>query len=186
MLIPDHWTLIHTGELAEIAQHRFFSQRADDFHIMHREGGRTMYQNNHCFHMPMSDYGPEPFVTNIDKATRQNSNYRTALWTGEHLQLTLMNIPVGGEIGLEAHPDTDQFLRIESGNGMAIMGPDENLLNYQRPVCDGYSVFVPAGTWHNIINTGYCPLKIYTIYAPPHHPHGTVQATKAIADMEGY
>lgn len=143
-----------------------------------------MNRNNNFYHMPINDYGPEPFVTNIDKATMQNKNYRTALWTGQNLQLTLMSIPVGGEIGLEVHPNTDQFLRIESGNGITMMGPDENRLNYQRPVSDGYAVFVPAGTWHNIINTGSYPLKIYTIYAPPHHPHGTVQPTKAIADTE--
>lgn len=143
-----------------------------------------MNRNCRCFHPKTSDYGPEPFITDIDKATGQNKNYRTALWTGQHLQLTLMSIPVGGEIGLEAHSDTDQFLRIESGNGMAMMGSDKNRLNYQRSVGEGYAVFVPAGTWHNIINTGNCPLKIYTIYAPPHHPHGTIQATKAVADAE--
>lgn len=143
-----------------------------------------MNRNRHCFHLPMGDYGPDPFVTNIDKATRQNRNFRTALWTGRHLQLTLMSIPTGGEIGLEIHPDTDQFIRIESGNGMVMMGPAKNRLNFQRPVSDGYAVFVPAGTWHNIINTGNRPLKIYTIYAPPHHPHGTVHATKDIADAQ--
>lgn len=145
-----------------------------------------MNRNINYSHMQTCDYGPEPFITDIDNATQNNTNYRTALWTGQHLQLTLMSIPVGGEIGLEAHPDTDQFLRIESGHGIAMMGSAQNQLNYQRLVSDGYAVFVPAGTWHNIINTGNCPLKIYTIYAPPHHPHGTVQATKAIADMEGY
>lgn len=143
-----------------------------------------MKRNQHCFHLPMGDYGPDPFVTNIDKATRQNRNFRTALWTGRHLQLTLMSIPTGGEIGLEIHPETDQFIRIESGNGMVMMGPAKNRLNFQRPVSDGYAVFVPAGTWHNIINTGNRPLKIYTIYAPPHHPHGTVHATKDIADAQ--
>lgn len=143
-----------------------------------------MKRNRHCFHLPMGDYGPDPFVTNIDKATRQNRNFRTALWTGRHLQLTLMSTPTGGEIGLEIHPETDQFIRIESGNGMVMMGPAKNRLNFQRPVSDGYAVFVPAGTWHNIINTGNRPLKIYTIYAPPHHPHGTVHATKDIADAQ--
>ena len=142
-----------------------------------------MNRNNHYFHMPISDYGAEQFVVNIDKAARQNTNYRKALWTGQLLQLTLMSIPAGGEIGLEVHPDTDQFLRIESGSGLTMMGPDEDRLNYQCPVSGGYAVFVPAGTWHNIMNTGNCPLKIYTVYAPPHHPHGTVQATKAIADL---
>ena len=143
-----------------------------------------MKRNRHCFHLPMGDYGPDPFVTIIDKATLQNRNFRTALWTGRHLQLTLMSIPTGGEIGLEIHPETDQFIRIESGNGMVMMGPAKNRLNFQRPVSDGYAVFVPAGTWHNIINTGNRPLKIYTIYAPPHHPHGTVHATKDIADAQ--
>lgn len=134
--------------------------------------------------MPATDRGPEPFVTNIEQAARQNGNYRTALWTGRNLQLTLMSIPAGGEIGLEVHPDTDQFLRIESGRATAMMGPARDRLNERRPVSDGDAVFVPAGTWHNIVNAGDCPLKIYTVYAPPHHPHGTVQATKAVADRE--
>ena len=133
---------------------------------------------------PSVDHGPRPFVVNIDRATMQNTNYRTALWTGKHLQLTLMCIPVGGEIGLEVHPDTDQFIRLESGTGIALMGPSPNCLRFQHPMCSGFAAFVPAGTWHNIVNTGYQPLKIYTVYAPPHHPHGTVQGTKAQADME--
>lgn len=144
-----------------------------------------MNRSDNRFVAPMSDYGPEPYVTDIDRMTRQNPNYRTALWTGDHLQLTLMSIPVGGEIGLEVHPDTDQFLRIESGRGVTMMGPEENRLNVQHPVSDGYAIFVPAGTWHNVVNTGNRPLKIYTVYAPPHHPHGTVQQTKAVADAEG-
>lgn len=143
-----------------------------------------MNKNNNCSRMCLTDYGPEPFVTNINNAARKNTNYRTALWTGEYLQLTLMSIPVCGEIGLEVHPETDQFLRIEGGNGLVLMGQEKNLLNYQRQVSEGNAVFVPAGTWHNIINTGNCPLKLYTVYAPPHHPHGTVQTTKAIADSE--
>lgn len=143
-----------------------------------------MNRSSNCFTVQISDFGPEPFITNIDKITLKNSNYRTALWTGQYLQLTLMSIPVGGEIGLEVHPDTDQFIRIEKGNAIAMMGCSKNKLNYQKNVCGGYAVFVPAGTWHNIVNTGNCPLKIYTVYAPPHHPHGTVQATKAIADKE--
>lgn len=147
-----------------------------------------MYRKNrdNCFKIPVTDYGPNPFVINIDRTTLQNTNYRTALWTGCHLQLTLMSIPVGGEIGLEVHPDTDQFIRLESGNGIAMMGTSQDCLNFQRSICNGFAVFVPAGTWHNIINTGNQPLKIYTIYAPPHHPQGTVQTTKAQADREEY
>lgn len=144
-----------------------------------------MNRNNNRYRMTVNDYGPRPFVTDIDKKTRENTNYRTALWTGQHLQLTLMSIPVCGEIGLEVHPETDQFLRIESGNGLTVMGPGENCLSFRSQVSAGYAVFVPAGTWHNIINTGNCPLKIYTVYAPPHHPHGTVHPTKAVADRQG-
>ena len=140
--------------------------------------------NNYCRQMPINDCGPEPFIVNINRAALQNTNYRTALWTGCYLQLTLMCIPVGGEIGLEIHPDTDQFLRIEDGNGTVMMGNDKNCLNFQCPVCSGYAIFIPAGTWHNVVNTGNRPLKIYTVYAPPHHPRGTVQRTKAQADAE--
>lgn len=137
------------------------------------------YKNNICMNqMPISDYGPKPFVTNIKQNSMQNSNYRTALWTGCNLQLTLMCIPKGGEVGLEVHTDTDQFIHIESGNGIVFMGDSKDCLNYQRMICDEYAVFVPAGTWHNIVNSGNCSMKIYTIYAPPHHPHGTIENVK--------
>jgi len=133
----------------------------------------------------IKDCGPNPFVTDINQAALANSNYRTTLWTGTHLQATLMCIPAGGEIGLEVHPDTDQFLRVESGNGCAMMGPQRDALHCRCPVKNDSAVFVPAGTWHNIVNTGCGPLKLYTIYAPPHHPHGTVHRTKAQADAQG-
>lgn len=129
------------------------------------------------------DYGGEPFVVDIEKVTKENPTYRTALWTGEHLQVTLMSIPVGEDIGLEIHPDTDQFLRIEDGNGQVFMGKNQNNLNLRARVSDGDAIMVPAGTWHNIVNIGEEPLKIYTIYAPPHHPKGTVEMTKADAEM---
>ena len=131
-----------------------------------------------------ADNGPAPFVMNIEQMTNLNTNFRTALWTGRHLQLTVMSIPGGGEIGLEVHPDTDQFLRVESGSGKTLMGPDQKSLNFQESINRGDAIFVPAGTWHNIINTGSRPLKLYTIYAPPQHPHGTVHKTKEQADME--
>lgn len=130
------------------------------------------------------DYGPEPFVVDIGRVTKANPNYRTALWTGKHLQLTLMSIPAGGEIGLEVHPDTDQFLRVEQGYGLVLMGSSKDKLNLQQKVQDGYAIFVPAGTWHNVVNTGNRAIKLYTIYAPPHHPHGTVERTKAEADAK--
>lgn len=133
------------------------------------------------------DYGPEPFVVNIEQATKQNNNFRAALWTGNHLQLTLMSINPGEDIGLERHPDVDQFLRVEQGQGLVKMGRDINNLNFQRRVTDGFAIIVPAGTWHNVINTGSKPLKVYSIYAPPQHPHGAVHRTKKDAEAaEGH
>lgn len=127
------------------------------------------------------DYGPQPFTIDIEDAAEENTNYRNALWTGRHLQLTLMSIPVGGDIGLEMHPNTDQFLRIEDGHGVVRMGSSQDSVQLQRRVEDGDVILVPAGTWHNLINTGNEPLKLYSIYAPPEHPHGTVHRTKAEA-----
>ncbi|MFP7171751.1 cupin domain-containing protein [Terribacillus sp. 7520-G] len=133
---------------------------------------------------PAHDYGNSPYVVDIEQATEQNHFFRTALWTGKHLQLTLMSIRPGEDIGLERHPDIDQFLRIESGHGLVQMGVRKENLDHQQYVQDDFAIFVPAGTWHNIINTGHTPLKLYTIYAPPEHPYGTVHRTKqeALAD----
>ncbi|GAE90297.1 mannose-6-phosphate isomerase [Acetivibrio straminisolvens JCM 21531] len=131
-----------------------------------------------CTPIKLKDYGPEPFVVNIEEAAKQNDNFRTALWTGSHLQLTLMSINVGEDIGLEMHPDVDQFIRIEEGCGIVKMGDSKNNLNFQRNVYDDYIIIIPAGKWHNLINTGDKPIKLYSIYAPPNHPHGTVHATK--------
>lgn len=132
----------------------------------------------------LKDYGPNPFVTNIESATKQNDTYRTALWTGKHLQLTLMSIDVGDDIGLEVHPHIDQFVRIEDGQGLMVMGDSKDHLNFQQEVFSDYAIFIPAGTWHNLINTGNKPIKLYSIYAPIQHPYGTVQQTKAIAEAQ--
>ncbi|MEX1015027.1 MAG: cupin domain-containing protein [Candidatus Paceibacterota bacterium] len=129
--------------------------------------------------MELKDYGANPFVTDIEKATKENTNYRTALWTGSHLQLTLMSIEVGEDIGLEVHHDIDQFLRIEDGKGLVQMGDSEDQLDFEEKVEDDDVVLVPAGKWHNIKNTGDEPLKVYSIYAPAEHPHGTVHETRA-------
>lgn len=124
------------------------------------------------------DYGREPYVVDIDAATMQNNNYRTALWTGEFLQLTLMSLEPGEDIGLEIHEDHDQFIRIEQGQGLVKMGDSADNLDFRKKVYDDYAVFIPAGKWHNLINTGDEPLKLYSIYAPPEHPFGTVHETK--------
>lgn len=130
----------------------------------------------------LTDEGPNPFVIDIEKATLDNETFRTALWTGENLQLTVMHIDVGGDIGLEVHPDRDQFLRVESGRGRVQMGPAEDDLPFDREVSDDWVILVPAGTWHNVTNTGDRPLKVYAIYAPPEHPRGTVHQTREEAD----
>ena len=122
-----------------------------------------------------------PFVVNIDQAAKLNNNYRTALWTGQHFQVTLMSINVGEDIGLEVHPTTDQLIRNEDGQGLVQMGPGKDRLDYQTMAYEGYAIMVPAGTWHNVTNTGNRPLKVYVIYAPPQHPFGTVHPTKASA-----
>ncbi len=132
--------------------------------------------------MNTQDFGGQPYVVNIDQATKQNNTFRTAIWTGEHLQVTLMSIGVGEDIGLEMHPDVDQFLRIEDGQGLVQMGDSRDNLTFQQNVFDDFAVMVPAGKWHNITNTGNTPLKLYSIYAPPEHPFGTVHQTKAEAE----
>lgn len=139
-----------------------------------------MYNNKY-----RTDYGPMPFAIDINKATLANDTYRTALWTGKNLQLTLMSINPGDDIGLEIHPDTDQFLRIEEGTGIVQMGNSRNNLYYQQNIYSDYAILIPADTWHNVINTGKTPMKIYSIYAPPHHPWGTIHQTKAIAEARG-
>jgi mannose-6-phosphate isomerase-like protein (cupin superfamily) len=128
------------------------------------------------------DYGPEPFVADIGQAAAQNPNFRTALWTGAHLQVTLMSIPAGGEIGLEFHPDVDQLLCVASGAGVAMMGRQKDTLNYRSRASEGDVVIIPAETWHNVVNTGNRPIKLFSVYAPPQHPHGTLHRTKAEAD----
>lgn len=128
------------------------------------------------------DYGPNPYVVNIEDATLANENFRTALWTGEKIQLTLMSIPVGGDVGLEVHNDTDQFLRLEQGLGRVQMGPSKNEFTFDEEVSDDWIILVPKGMWHNVTNIGDEPMKIYSLYAPPHHAHGTIHGTQADQD----
>jgi len=149
------------------------------------------YQYWNYYHNPQHtwpsnrDYGCQPFVVNIEQATKQNNTFRTAVWTGKNLQVTLMSIPVGEDIGLEVHPNEDQFIRIEDGQGLVRMGDSQYALDFEQRVQQDYAVMVPAGKWHNLINIGDRPLKVYAIYAPPEHPFGTVHPTKASAEGHG-
>ena len=133
-----------------------------------------------------TDFGPCPYVTNVAHMAMQNSNFRTALWTGCYAQMTLMCIPVCSDIGLEIHEDTEQFIRIEQGMAMVKMGECEKRLDFRMKACEGDTVFVPAGMWHNIINIGNVPLKLSSAYAPPHHPAGTVHHMKKDSEKAHY
>ncbi len=141
---------------------------------------------NNVFCGAQTDFGPNPYVANMPQKAMRNNNFRTAIWTGCNMQMTLMCIPVCSDIGVEIHQDTDQIIRIEQGMAMVQMGTDKWQLDFKQNLREGDTVFVPAGTWHNIINTGRRVLKVASIYAPPHHPAGTVHRTKAEAEMESY
>ena len=132
----------------------------------------------------INDLGPQPQSFDIESATKDNADYRSVAWSGRYLQVTLMSIPVGRDIGLEAHPETDQFLRLDSGTGRVQMGTTKDTLTFDREVSDGWCVLVPAGTWHNITNTGASPMQLYAIYAPAHHAPGKVQETTAVAEAD--
>jgi mannose-6-phosphate isomerase-like protein (cupin superfamily) len=116
------------------------------------------------------------WIGDIERETLDNETFRTVLFTGEHMQLTVMSIEPGGEIGEETHEGHDQFLRIEGGSARVILGDKE------QDVEDDWAVIVPSGVRHNVVNTGTGPLKVYSLYAPPEHPDGTVHRTKAEAD----
>ena len=151
-------------------------------HPSNYQGYQKPYTNNHSKRTVSSsqikDYGPYPFVVDIEKITKANSSFRRALWTGDHLQLTLMSLLPGEDIGLEIHDDVDQFIRIEEGKGMLMMGDNKDTPDFQQTVSNDYAFIIPAGKWHNLINIGAEPLKLYSIYAPKQHPAGTIQATK--------
>ena len=117
------------------------------------------------------------YVTNIESRTLANENHREVLFTAPRIQLVLMSIAPGGEIGLETHDDVDQFIRVEAGQGKAILDGQEHALE------DGSAVVIPAGTRHNVVNLSTTEaLKLYSIYSPPEHPDGTVHRNKAEAD----
>lgn len=126
----------------------------------------------------------ENMVFDIEEATTENNNYRQTAWTGQHMQLTFMSIDVGKDIGLEIHSNLDQFIRVEQGEGTVFMGDSMNNLDFQAHVNDDYAIIIPAGTWHNLVNTGDESLKLYSIYSPPAHHPGTIHISKddAMAD----
>jgi mannose-6-phosphate isomerase-like protein (cupin superfamily) len=119
------------------------------------------------------------FVQNIEELTLSNSFFRKVLYTGQHAQLVVMSLKPSEDIGMEIHTTTDQFLRIENGEGKVIMNGEEHTLK------DGSAIVVPAGTEHNVINTSAeHSLKLYTVYSPPHHKEGTIHKTKQEAEAD--
>ncbi len=141
-----------------------------------------MYRQNSCAQKPSPDHGPEPYIIDIAQSADQNQNFRSVIWTGKHLQTTLMSIPAGCDIGVEMHAAADQLLYIESGRAVVKMGSCKEKLDLQRNIAKGFAVLIPAGTWHNVINSANAPLKLFSVYAPPQHPRGAVHATKAAAE----
>lgn len=134
--------------------------------------------------MTVKDLGPQPQAFDLEQATRDNGNYRTVAWSGRYLQVTLMSIPVGGEIGLEMHPETDQFIRLDAGRGRAQIGKSKDQLTFDEEVSDGWCVLIPAGTWHNVTNIGQEPMQLYAIYAPVHHKAGKIHRTAGEAQAD--
>ncbi|MCX6786488.1 MAG: cupin domain-containing protein [Candidatus Kaiserbacteria bacterium] len=120
------------------------------------------------------------YVTHIEEETKNNTDYRRVVYTGAHSQLVLMSIAVGGEIGMEVHQNVDQFFRFEVGQGKVIID------GVEHEIKDGDAVIVPAGAQHNVVNVGSGPLKLYTLYSPPNHKDGTIQATKADEQEEHF
>ena len=125
------------------------------------------------------DHGTKPWVVNIEELTTSNQNFRTTWWTGKQLQMTVMSIQPGDDIGLEVHQKGDQFIRVEEGTARVQMGTSKANLSYDKTVGDDWAMFIPEGYWHNISNAGNEELKVYVLYAPPEHPAGTIHPTKA-------
>ena len=122
------------------------------------------------------------WVGNVEQQTLENANFRTVLFTGGKVQLTVMSLAPGEEIGVEMHDHLDQFLRIEQGTARVTFGRSAEVVDEEHDVADDWAVIVPGGVWHNVINKGPEDLKLYSLYAPPEHPAGAVHRTKAEAD----
>ena len=129
-------------------------------------------------HSILKDYGGAPLILNLPTAASRNESFRQALWTGNDLQLTVMSIPEGGDVGEEMHEAFDQMLRIEAGVALVRIGEEKGRLRDARRVGEGGVFLIPAGTYHNVVNAGKSPLKLSSVYGPPAHPKGTVDRAK--------
>lgn len=130
--------------------------------------------------MDIIDLGPSPLVTSLERLARENAHYRATLWTGSEFQVTLMSIAPGTDIGLEQHLTHDQLLCIVQGVARVRIGMELDSMREWHAAA-GDAVLVPAGAWHDLVNTGVEPMRLYSVYAPPQHAHGTVHATRDAA-----
>lgn len=122
------------------------------------------------------------WVGNVEEETLANETFRTVIFTGDHTQLTVMRLGPGEDIGREAHDDLDQFIRIEKGRARIELGKSEDGFDETHDVEDDWAAIIPAGIWHNVVNTGSDDVKLYSLYSPPEHPDGTVHKTRAESD----
>ena len=148
--------------------------------ILEREGGCNPPRRDI---LPEGEYdrGNERTVINLDNSAEKNENYRTALWTGENMQLTVMSIPIGGQTGEELHEREDQLIKITSGLGEVYFPDPSGELVPSGKVTEEFAVIIPRGVRHNLKNIGNKPLKLYSVYSPPHHPYGTVEKKQSKA-----
>jgi mannose-6-phosphate isomerase-like protein (cupin superfamily) len=126
------------------------------------------------------------WVGDIEQETLANGTFRTVLFTGSHVQLTVMRLGPGEEIGQEAHSGLDQFIRVESGSARVELGTGPGSVDEVHDVAADWAVIIPAGVWHNVVNAGEDELKLYSLYSPPEHPPETVHRTKQEADEAGH
>ena len=122
------------------------------------------------------------WVADIEKTTIDNGHFRSVVYTGAHTQLTVMTLKPGEDIGWESHDHLDQFLRVEQGSGRVELGKSEDSVDETHDVGPDWAIIVPAGIWHNLVNTGSDEVKLYSLYSPPEHPDGTVHKTKEEAE----
>jgi len=122
------------------------------------------------------------WVGNIEQLTLDNSTFRTVVYTAGHTQLTLMRLAPGEDIGREVHPHLDQFLRLEAGTARVEYGNTEDVIEETHDVAADWAFIVPAGVWHNVVNTGEDEVKLYSLYSPPEHADGTIHRTKQDAE----
>ena len=141
-----------------------------------------MFENDQDYIESNKNYG----VIDVHFKSCNNNCFRKEIWTGKYAQMTVMSIPSGGEIGLEYHDDLDQILIVEYGACSVYMGNSKQEVKFVGYANCNSAIIIPAGTWHNVINEQGVPLKLFSVYAPPKHPIGTVHNTKFDSDLTSY